>query len=143
MTLETYFPEVRHPHIGGKNVTVAPLKMRQIQAFSRHVGPVASALMAGDLQAALVFHGEALIEAVAVATGESTDWLGDLDADEFVRLAGDVVEVNAGFFVHRVTPALNQTMERLMKALTPTQTPGATPSPSYSAVASAGETVQS
>lgn len=136
MSLDTYIPEIRHPIIGGKNVTVAPLKVRQIPPFLRAAGPAAADLFSGDLAGALGRNGEALIYAMAVATGEPEAWLGDLDADEFLRLVGEVVEVNADFFAYRVTPALEATVAKLTQALTP----GATPSPSYSPADSAGAT---
>lgn len=140
MTLDTYIPEVRHPLIGGKNVTVAPLKIKQLPAFTRAIGPAAHALFSGDMLGAVAAHGEAIITAVAVATGEDEAWLGDLDADEFLLLAGDVLEVNADFFAHRVTPTLNATVDRLMKK---SLTVGANPSPSSSPAESAGETATS
>lgn len=136
MSLDTYIPEIRHPLIGGKSVTVAPLKVRQIPPFLRAAGPAAQALFGGDLPGALARHGEALIQAMAVATGEPETWLGDLDADDFLRLVGEVVEVNADFFAQRVTPALEATVAKLTQALTP----GATPSPSSSPADSAGAT---
>lgn len=136
MSLETYVTEPRRIEIGGKTVTIAPLKVRQIPAFARHVGPAATELFAGNLAGALALHGEGLIAAVAVATGEEAGWIGDLDADEFLRLVGEVVEVNADFFAHRVSPALSQTVARLTQALTP----GATPSPSSSPADSPGAT---
>jgi len=134
--LNTYFPEVRHLLIGGKSVSVAPLKVRQIPPFMRAIGPAAALLFSGDMAGALAWHGEELIQAVAVATGEPAAWLGDLDADEFLRLVGEVVEVNADFFAHRVTPALEATVAKVTRTLTP----GATPSQSSSPAASPGET---
>lgn len=136
MPLDTYIPEVRHPLIGGKSVTVAPLKVRQIPPFLRAAGPAVSALFAGDLSDALKIHGEELIQAMAVATGEPADWLGGLEADEFLLLVGEVVEINADFFVHRVTPVLNVTAKKLTRALTL----GATPLPSSSPADSDGPT---
>jgi hypothetical protein len=115
--LDAFIPEIRHPQIGGKSVNVAPLKVRQIPPFVRALGPAFGPLSHGRIDAAIGLHGEALIEAIAIATGESSDWLGDLDADEFMRLVGDVVEVNADFFVHRVLPTLNATVDKVTTAL--------------------------
>lgn len=136
MSLETYIPEARRVEIGGKTVTIAPLKVRQIPAFARHVGPAASLLLDGDIAGAVSEHGEGLITAMAIATGEDAGWIGDLLPDDFLRLVAEVVEVNADFFAHRVSPALSQTVERLTHALTT----GATPSPSSSPAGSPGLT---
>lgn len=134
--LNTYIPEIRHPLIGGKNVTVAPLKVRQIPPFVRAIGPAFGPVASGDIAAAVGLHGEALIEALAIATGEPADWLGDLDADEFMRLVSEVVEVNADFFVHRIAPMLSASVAKVTR----TPTPGATPSPSSSPADLAGKT---
>lgn len=131
MSLETYVPEIRHPLIGGKNVTVAPLKVRQIPAFTRAISPIMGPLLAGDMLAAVSVGGEDLVRAIAIATGEPEDWLGDLLPDEFIQLAAAVVEVNADFFVHRVMPELTRTTSHLTTALI-----GQTPSPSSPPAAS-------
>lgn len=138
MNLETYIPEIRHPLIGGKSVAVAPLKVRQIPPFLRAIGPAATQLFSGDLAGALGAHGDELVRAVSVATDQPEAWLGDLDADEFLRLVGEVVEVNADFFAHRVAPVLEATVSKLSRSLTP----GAMPSPSSSPAESVGETAK-
>lgn len=135
MSLETYIPEVRRPVIGGKAVSVAPLKVRQIPAFARAVSPAAAALFAGDIAGAIGRHGESLIEAISIATGEPVEWLGDLEALDFMRLVADVVEVNADFFGRRMAPELSALVKRMTTAIT-----GATPSPSSSPAVSDGET---
>lgn len=136
MTLDTYVPAVRQRQIGDKTVSIAPLKVRQIPAFARALAPAARELAAGDLGAALLGHGEALIDALAVATGAPVEWLGALEADEFLALAADVVEVNADFFTHRTAPALEQALARVTAALAPA-TAGATLSSASPAPASA------
>lgn len=115
--------------VAGKAVAVSPLRVRQIPAFARHVAPVAAFLMNGDLLAAVAAGGEDMVKALAVATGEPEDWLGDLLPDEFVALAAAVMEVNADFFVRRVAPALAAAGET-MKTQMPTA--GETSSPSSS-----------
>ncbi len=138
MNLETYIPEIRHPLIGGKNVTVAPLKVRQIPPFVRAIGPAATQLFSGDLAGALGAYGDDLVRAVSVATDQPEAWLGDLDADEFLRLVGEVVEVNADFFGRRVAPVLEATVSKLSRSLTP----GATPLPSSLPADLAGKTAK-
>ena len=115
--LTTYIPEVRHPMIGGKNVTVAPLKVRQIPAFTRAITPVMGLLTGGNLLAAVASAGDDLIQAVSIATDEPATWIGDLEADEFLQLAAKVLEVNADFFVHRVAPAMTNASQTLTRIL--------------------------
>ena len=100
-----------------------------IPAFVRATKPVMAGLVTGDLLGMLA-EGEHLVEAVAIATGEDRAWLDGLEADDFVKLAECVIEVNAGFFVHRLAPAIAQASATLNATL------GATSSPAYSAAAS-------
>ncbi|MCB1630603.1 MAG: hypothetical protein H7A12_07270 [Pseudomonadales bacterium] len=76
--------------------------------------------------------GDDLVRAVAIATDQTEDWLGELLPDEFLPLVTAVVEVNADFFVRRVLPALNAATETTLATL------GMTPLPSSSPTATAG-----
>lgn len=133
MNLEAYLPTPVVLCIAGKEIPVAPIKVRNIPAFARAAAPVMAAMASGDLLAAVAEAGDELIAAVAIATGEPADWLGDLDADDFVRLAGAVIEVNADFFARKLAPAIAAASEKVANA-----TAGASFSPSSSPVASAG-----
>jgi hypothetical protein len=96
---------------------IVPLKVRQIPAFARAISPLAGVLARGDLLAAIALHGEALIEAVAVATGESPERLGALEADAFLQVVSTVILVNADFFTQRVKPALEQSLQQINTAM--------------------------
>lgn len=122
MSLDTYVIDVRQLLVAGKSVGIAPLKVRQIPAFTRAVGPVLAPLLAGDLMSAVAQGGDDLVRAAAIATGESVEWLGELLPDEFLTLLANVIEVNADFFVQRVLPTLNAAAEKTQAIL------GATPS---------------
>lgn len=128
MGLDTYIPTPRDVVAGGKTLQITPLRVRQIPAFAAAVAPAAGLLMSGDVLKALAVHGDSMLQAVAVATGEPADWLGDLLPDDFIGLASVVVEVNADFFVQRLAPAIEAATAQLQRTLTPTA--GATPSPS-------------
>lgn len=104
----------------GETLRVTPLKVGQIPRFLRIVRPMFGALggaalspgsAAGgvelDIMQLVADHGEALIEAVAVATGKPADWVGQGEADEFAHLVKAVLEVNADFFAKKVAPLLN------------------------------------
>lgn len=136
MSLETYVYAASLVEAGGKHVAVSPLRVRQIPAFTRAISPIMGPLLAGDMLAAVSVGGEDLVRAIAIATGESEEWLGDLLPDEFIQLAAAVVEVNADFFVHRLAPTLSTAGARAMSALTD----GATSSPTSSRTATAGQT---
>ncbi len=134
MSLDVYVPEPRTVAAGGKTIDVLPLRVRQIPGFTRAVVPVLGPLGTGDLATAIAVGGEDLVSAVAIATGEPEDWLGELLPDEFLALVTAVVEVNADFFARRVLPALNAATETTLATL------GVTRSPSSSPTATAGPT---
>ena len=125
-TLNDLVAEPRTLHVGGKELQIAPLKVRQLPAFVRIAKPLIDELalvtVLGPLEIADLIgtHGEQLVEAAAVATGEPVLWIGALDLADFVDLVSAVVEANADFFVRRLVPALDLATSRMraMAALT-------------------------
>ena len=100
--------------IGDERLELTPLKVGELPAFARAVQPVAASLSASpDWLALLADHGEAVIEAVAIATRRPVDWVAGLDLDEATRLAEAVFEVNADFFIQRVLPGLTEAAARI------------------------------
>ena len=100
--------------IGGESIDLSPLKVGEVPAFVRAVQPVAASLSASpDWLALLAEHGEAVIEAVAIASRRPTDWVTGLELDDAVRLAEAVFEVNADFFIRRVLPSLTEAATRI------------------------------
>ena len=124
MSLETYLPITENVAAGGETLAISPLRVRQVPPFLRAIGPAAGLLAAGNVLAAVAQHGEALIEAAAIVTGKSVEWLGDLMPDEFIALMAAILSVNADFFVQRVNPHILAISQRVQAM------PGATPSPS-------------
>ena len=111
--------------IGGERLELTPLKVGELPAFARAVQPVAASLSASpDWLALLAEHGEAVIEAVAIASRRPAEWVAGLGLDEAVRLAEAVFEVNADFFIQRVLPGLTKAAARI--STLGTRIPGAT-----------------
>lgn len=127
--LETYVPTACSLEVGGKTLSFGPMRVRQIPGFVAALAPALHLITAGQLLAAVSAHGDALIRASAIASGEPEDWIGELMPDDFVRLVTEVIEVNASFFVARVMPAMTRA-EGLMTRLTAHAMTGATPLPS-------------
>ena len=98
--------------VNGKEVEVAPMKMRSLVAFSKAIKPIRAELTAISDEltfsnlADLLATGPELFEAVEAASGVERAVLEDLDLAEFIELAAAVLSVNADFFVKRVAPAL-------------------------------------
>ena len=114
--------------IGGERLELTPLKVGDVPAFARAVQPVAASLSASpDWLALLAEHGEAVIDAVAIASRRPPEWVTNLALDDAVRLAEAVFEVNADFFIQRVLPSLTEAATRVSQILG-AQIPGAMPS---------------
>jgi len=97
---------------------VTPIRMGNLQAFTQAIKPIASDVLdamegSGDLLTTIELHGERMIEAVQIATGVPRPELDSMMADDFVRLASAVIEVNADFFISRLLPAMKQEVETL------------------------------
>ena len=104
--------------IGGERLELTPLKVGDVPAFARAVQPVAASLSASpDWLALLAEHGEAVIDAVAIASRRPPEWVTNLALDDAVRLAEAVFEVNADFFIQRVLPSLTEAATRINQTL--------------------------
>ena len=111
--------------IGGERLDLTPLKVGDVPAFARAVQPVAASLSASpDWLALLAEHGEAVIDAIAIASRRPPEWVTNLALDDAVRLAEAVFEVNADFFIQRVLPSLTEAATRVSQILG-AQIPGA------------------
>lgn len=133
MALDTYVIQARVIEIAGKPVSVTPLRVRQIPAFVREIGPAGPLLMSGHMADAVALHGDGIIAAMAIATGESDDVIGELLPDAFLSLVTTVMEVNGDFFVQRVAPLIADMHAKARVALKATG--GATSSLSSSGTA--------
>ncbi|MEW5972340.1 MAG: hypothetical protein AB1713_01115 [Pseudomonadota bacterium] len=92
--------------IDGREITIAPIRIKHLAAFMRAVEPIAKALAEGDILTALSHHTDALIEAVCIGAGIERAWLEEREADVLVELAAEVMEVNADFFIQRILPKI-------------------------------------
>ena len=61
----------------------------------------------------LAEHGEALLDALALACRRPREWVDGLDLDDALQLAAAVFEVNADFFVARVAPNVTRLSEKI------------------------------
>ena len=112
--------------IGGERLALTPLKVGDVPAFARAIQPAAASLSASpDWLELLALHGEAVVEAVAIASRRPPEWVRDLEIDDAVRLAESVFEVNADFFIQRVLPSLTEAATRVSQTLG-ARIPGAT-----------------
>ncbi len=114
--------------LGGRAITVAPVRVGSLPAFLRAVEPIARELAQGDVLAALAREADRLIEATAIGAGVERAWLEAQSVDALAELAAAVVEVNAGFFVRRVLPAIERAGAALGQGASSARAPGGTSS---------------
>jgi hypothetical protein len=120
--LNTLAPAPTIVTVGGREIAVSPLKVRQLQPVLSALGP---ALRDGFAQgfdspaAWLLFfesHTDRVINTVASACDLKRDFVGELEPRELMELAVVVVEVNRDFFTRQVMPVIarvNQTLETM------------------------------
>ncbi|RYU57032.1 hypothetical protein EWI61_13705 [Methylolobus aquaticus] len=129
--LEVLVPPLVELTIGGETLTLAPLKVGQLPAFLRAVGPILQKLTAPEIDwlTLLGLRGDDLLTALAIATNKPRAWIDDLPADEAILLAAKVLEVNADFFTRTVLPKLDGLFTKGLIGGQPTPEPaGSTPS---------------
>lgn len=100
----------------GKTVEIMPLTVRQLPAFARAIKPISATIEGfatgradldlGALIGLVAEHGDKVVEAVAIATGVTTEELESSTADQLIELAVAAIKVNADFFKGRLTPAI-------------------------------------
>lgn len=102
--------------IADREITVTPVKVRDLPAFLAAVEPIATDLMAGDIPGALVRNAENVIVATVIGAGVEREWLNAREGDAIVELASAVLEVNADFFVRRIVPLIEKAAASLTAA---------------------------
>lgn len=116
-------------HAGGRGIKVVPLSPRLLSRFLQAVRPLQDAAGNGidldgiqfDVIAGLVeHHMESVVQAVAIATREPVDFIGDdINVEELVLLVIAVIRTNADFFARRVMPALTKAIHALQAGPNP------------------------
>lgn len=117
--LETLAAEPVTVKVAGGAIEVRPMTALTAARFARAAKPFLGALEFSegaviDVGELMADHGEALIDAVAIAAGHPVDFVGELALDDFADLAAAVLEANIDFFAHRLLPRI---MGRLAETL--------------------------
>lgn len=110
-------PPARTITVGGRQVQVTTLRMRQLSQFQAAIAPIWASLIVGDYLTAIAQHEANVIEAVRVATDLEAAFLADLRPDEFLLLTEAVIEVNLDFFARAAIPATIRIGEMLRRTL--------------------------
>lgn len=117
--------------LSGVTVELSPLRLGELPRFLTIVRPFADSLSAEpDWADLLARHGDAVLELLALTSRRERVWIDGLSLDDAVRLAATAFEVNAGFFVAVVVPAVQVAARRLEPTLRVLPgSAGTTPSP--------------
>jgi hypothetical protein len=112
--LDVLVPPSQSVELGGQRFTVGPLVIGELPAMLKAVRPFADKL-SGDPDWLLLLceHGDALLEAIAIASRRPREWVDALAIDEAMTLAAAVFEVNVDFFVSRVAPKISDLATKL------------------------------
>lgn len=129
--LDVIEPVATYVPFGGRQIQVVPLKVGQLPAFARAIKPIGGAIESiatgqGKLDLATFLdlvadHGDAVIEAVSIGSGVSSEELREATPDQLIELAVGILRINSDFLRGRLTPAIRAAMSAV--------NPGAGPTP--------------
>ena len=101
-------------HVAAQTITLTPLVLGELPAFAKAIQPFTADLaIEPDWLRLLGSHGDSMIEAMAIASRQSREWIAGLALDEAIFLAQSLFEVNADFFIQRVVPKLGEAVSRI------------------------------
>lgn len=115
--LETFAPEPREVTIEGKDLKILPVRLKDVPRLARFTTPMQALLLTGNWAEVLDKHTDDMAGAIAVGTGEDIEWAADLYLDDAVKLLGEVLDVNADFFVRHVLPAVGVASTKLTETI--------------------------
>ena len=110
--LEVIEPHSQVVNVGGREITISPIKVRELPAFLRAVEPIAGLLASNDFIGAAIAHFDQLIDLTVIGARCDAEWLNDQTPDVLTTLAVAVMEVNSLFFVQRVMPTIVEALKR-------------------------------
>lgn len=106
----------------GDKVVARPMVVRQLAPFARALREIPEDVIAGLVAQrfdalSIAESLPAIAKALHVATGMDEDKLLDMGLDDLLLVATAVIEVNADFFLKRLTPVLEGAVSRLTEVL--------------------------
>lgn len=100
--------------VAAQTIALTPLVLGELPAFAKAIQPfTADIAIEPDWLRLLGSHGDSMIEAMAIASRQSREWISGLALDEAIFLAQSLFEVNADFFIQRVVPKLGEAVSRI------------------------------
>ena len=100
--------------VAAQTIALTPLVLGELPAFAKAIQPFTADLaIEPDWLRLLGSHGDSMIEAMAITSRQSREWIAGLALDEAIFLAQALFEVNADFFIQRVVPKLGEAVSRI------------------------------
>lgn len=108
-------PQPQSLEIAGDTLALTPIRVGEVPVLLAAIKPIAPHLVNGDPDwlALLTEHGDAILDALAIAARRPREWVEALSLDDAVQLATALFEVNVDFFVQRVVPAIQSAAARI------------------------------
>lgn len=125
--LEVINPVGKQIKIKDENLTITPFKFGELPRVFRAVDPILVELTnalqhrnnhAAMLSALMASAGDNVLDLITVGVRKPREWVEQLDSDEGLELFAAVLEVNVDFFVKKVLPRLNKTLEAVVPGQT-------------------------
>lgn len=121
--LDAFVPRTLTVTVRDRTFNVAPVRLRELPAFTRGTVMVLPSVMSGRLLDVVMDQLPAVREMVAAGLRlDDPTWLDDLLPDEFLTLLDAVLEANLDFFVNRTLPGVRKTSALITRIAT-TMTP--------------------
>lgn len=129
MTLEALIRDPLIVKAAGEDLAITQIRTKHIPGVIRLCAPIFGPLAAlakgdkdTDIANLVVEHADTVISLVAIGTGKTEEWVGELEIDELIEVGVAVIEVNASFFAKRVLPLITEKMARAGNLAKPGQT---------------------
>ncbi len=108
-------PQPQSLEMAGDTLSLTPIRVGEVPPLLAAIKPIAPHLVNGDPDwlALLTEHGDAILDALAIAARRPREWVEALSLDDAVQLATALFEVNVDFFVQRVVPAIQSAAARI------------------------------
>ena len=92
-------------------IEVKPLAVKNISRAITAAEPLLAAFSGGLNPVTILKNADSVIAICALATNQTEEFVGELDATELVKLAQAVIGANVDFFINTTLPAVNTLME--------------------------------
>jgi hypothetical protein len=138
--LNVLFPDSAELTIAGKQIRIAPVKFKQTKQLLKLVkgistvrqankimpdelapdgtsvaqvtDKISSSLTKEEILTLIVDNMEVVTDALAIATGETVDFIDNLDNTDIIRITTAVLKVNYDFFMTQLLPLAQGAMEK-------------------------------